>query len=117
MKVFIGVFIGAILLITVFMCICIINKEFFNSRYLNNILYSGVCDDQIPDGWEIVENDDGLWAVHYISYDGIYLQESLWGIREMYITIAEPSLFFTECKARNYLKAYLKEQEPKMVFH
>lgn len=86
-----------------------------NSRFSNHLIYKEDCDFFVSNDWSIVKNVDGLYAVKRNDNSGMYLSENRY-VREMHITISEPSLFFTECKAKAYLKEYLKSLEPKMKF-
>jgi hypothetical protein len=92
-----------------------IDGVFFNSRFSNHFIYKDCCDYVVSDDWAIVKNTDGLYAVKKNNEYEVYLTEVRY-VREMYINISEPSLFFTDCKAKAYLKEYLKSMEPKMKF-
>jgi hypothetical protein len=109
-------YIISLLLVVAIICIgCAVDSILLNSIHINDIIYRDACSYEVPDDWEIVQNNVDLYAVHRKNSE-MYLYEGKFSIREMYISISEPSLFFTECKAKAYLKAYLKDQEPKMRF-
>lgn len=85
----------------------------FNHRYTNNIIYKDECSFEVPKGWKIV-SDGKMFAVKVDNNDDEYLYDGKYRIETMYASIAEPCLFFTECKAKAYLKAYLDDQKPKI---
>jgi len=105
------VVIWTMIFLSVLTILMIVDNQWYNARYFNNLYYREQCDYVVPKGWKIVSNGK-MFAVKCEIMQGEYLHESMNGIRTMYVNIAEPALFFSKCKAKAYLKAYLKDQEP-----
>lgn len=56
-----------------------------------------------------------MFAVKVDNKSDKYLYHGSRGINTMPSYIAEPSLFFNECKAKAYLKKYLEQNKPKIT--
>lgn len=77
-----------------------------NSRNIINITLSEECDYPMPKGWQIV-TDGKMFAVK--SPNNEYLCEGRYAVTTYHATISEPTLLFSECKARAYMKRYAEE--------
>jgi len=92
----------------------LIDDQFLNSRYSNDFSLTEDCSFEVPTGWKIV-SDGKMFAVKVDNKDDQYLYDGYRGISKTYSYIAEPSLFFNECKAKAYLKKYLEQNKPKIT--
>lgn len=117
-----GDYIGAGVLYMMFVIVAlviafVIDSLVFQSRTYLNLAYPDACEYQVPKGWKIVSNGE-MYAVKKDTPEGLYLWEGRRGTTEMYITISAPSLFYSECKAKAYLRRYLEDNfKPKMIFN
>lgn len=83
------------------------------SRYCNELFLKKDCSFVIPDGYEIV-TDGKLFVVKVsTSYGDKYLCEGSYDITEYSLEISKPSLFFSECKAKSYIKKYMNQNGAK----
>ena len=104
-------FLLVVVLIT--LVLWIIDSFALNARYTNNMLYKDECNFEVPVSYKIVSNGK-MFAVKVNNSSNEYLYNGRYGIETMNASITEPSLFFTECKAKAYLKAFLDSQKPKI---
>lgn len=84
---------------------------FLNDRIKIQLFIKLDCNFITPDGYSIVEWNS-MYAVRY--GEDKFLCEGKYGTTLYHDTISEPSLMYSVCKAKGYLKAYLKEMEPKI---
>ena len=67
------------------------------------------CNYIVPEGFEII-SDGKLYVVrHKTKYGWEYLSGEQSDIREYGINISKPTYLFSECKAKAYLKKYIKQ--------
>ena len=107
-----------VIIATILVILWAIDALALDARYSLHINTKADCEYVVPDGWEIVSNGK-FYAVRctksWLNLDnGSYLWQGNYRIDLMHETIAVPSLFFNECKAKGYLKEYFKEQGSKM---
>lgn len=100
--------------ITILFSLYVIDFVFFNDRYFNDFFLQEDCSFEVPTGWKIV-SDGKMFAVKVDNKSDEYLYHGSRGINTMPSYIAEPSLFFNECKAKAYLKKYLEQNKPKIT--
>jgi len=62
---------------------------------------------EVPNGWEIV-SDGKMFTVRKDDRNDLYLCETLNGTQLLICPSSNPVLFFSEGKAKAYLKEYLK---------
>ena len=67
------------------------------------------CDYVIPDGFEILSDGKLFVTRHKTSFGWEYLCGSQDNIKAYGINISKPTYLYSECKARAYIKKYLKQ--------
>jgi len=84
-------------------------------RFIHAVFLKSACDLVVTEPYKIVANDH-LYAVEVKGMFGAeYLNDCGYGeINAFYLSVSKPSLFYSECKAKGFLKKYLKQQEPKL---
>lgn len=122
MKKKIGVVIGGLfILLMCFLLIIylfiLVDDAFFNSKNFNKIVYGSDCNYEVPAGYKIVYSENKKkYAVKVLLTEDYYLHNGRGGITTTYSYISEPSLFEDSCGAKAYLKAYIKQIQPKFYF-
>jgi hypothetical protein len=91
-----------------------VDSLWLNNRFAITVFLRADCDFVVPKGYEIVTNGK-LYCVK--KKGGVFREEYISGLgknefRTSPAFISEPSYAFSECKAKAYLKKYLKSINP-----
>lgn len=108
-------FFGCAAIFAIYAIALLIDGSAFNYRYYNKLMYKPSCNYTVPNEYKIVYCDDkGKYAVRVLCDKDYFLYNQISRITPMYSTIAMPALFDDSCEAKGYLRAYIKDTQPRI---
>jgi hypothetical protein len=91
------------------MTLHLIDSSFLNERFTHHILLKNECKYEVPPDFKIVSNGK-MYAIKS-THNSTFLHNFRNYSELVDPVVLEPTLFFTECKAKAFLKKHLKSKE------
>lgn len=107
---------GVLSLLLIGILLMMIDHVFLDNKYWNKFQYGSDCTYIVPEGYKIVYSESKKkYAVRLLDMGDHYLYNGRFGPDDMFSHIADPAYFDDSCEAKSFLKAYLKEREPRAI--
>lgn len=102
----------------VYVAIMVFDDIVLDSKIYANLTTKSDCEYNVPERWSIVTNGK-MYAIKYnAGYYGDEYLRACFLLSDLLLSqeISKPTLFYSECKAKGYLKKYLEHKQPMRNF-